>query len=42
MGLKTAIIAPSKSIFNELLTKFEHHFGKGKVGAFGAGKKKLG
>lgn len=42
MGLKTAIIAPSKSIFNELLKKFEYHFGKGKVGAFGAGKKKLG
>lgn len=41
MGLKTAIIAPSKSIFNELLKKFEHHFGKGKIGAFGAGKKKL-
>ena len=40
-GFKTAIIAPSKSIFNELLEKFEHHFGKGMVGAFGAGKKKL-
>ena len=42
IGLKTAIIAPSKSIFNELLKKFEYHLGKGKVGAFGAGKKKLG
>jgi superfamily II DNA or RNA helicase len=41
-GFRTAIIAPSKSIFNELLTKFEYHFGKDKVGAFGAGKKRLG
>lgn len=40
-GLNTAIIAPSISIFNELLEKFEYHFGKGKVGAFGAGKKRL-
>jgi superfamily II DNA or RNA helicase len=40
-GFRTAIIAPSKSIFNELLEKFETHFGKGMVGAFGAGKKKL-
>ena len=41
-GFKTAIIAPSKSIFNELLEKFEYHFGRGAVGTFGAGKKKLG
>jgi len=41
-GYTTAIVAPSKSIFNELLEKFEHHFGKGMVGTFGAGKKKLG
>lgn len=41
-GLRTAIIAPSKSIFNELLEKFEYHLGKGKVGTFGDGKKKLG
>lgn len=41
-GFRTAIIAPSKSIFSELLAKFEYHFGKGKVGAFGAGKKRLG
>lgn len=42
LGLRTAIIAPSKSIFGELLNKFEHHFGKGKVGTFGNSKKKLG
>lgn len=41
-GLKAAIIAPSKSIFNELREKFEHHFGKAQVGSFGDGKKKLG
>lgn len=40
-GFRTAIIAPSKSIFNELLHKFELHFGRGQVGTFGAGKKKL-
>ena len=42
MGLRCAIIAPSKSIFYELLEKFEHHLGKDKVGAFGDGKKKIG
>ncbi len=41
-GFRTAIIAPSKSIFNELLAKFEYHFGKGEVGTFGDGKKKIG
>lgn len=41
-GFRTAIIAPSKSIFNELVEKFETHFGKGLVGTFGAGRKKLG
>lgn len=41
-GFKTAIIAPSKSIFLELLEKFEYHFGKNMVGAYGDGKKKLG
>jgi len=41
-GFKTAIIAPSKSIFNELLEKFEYHFGKKLVGRFGDGKKVLG
>lgn len=42
MGLKTCIVAPSKSIFNELVEKFEYHLGAGKVGKFGDGKKKLG
>lgn len=41
-GFKTAVIAPSKSIFNELLEKFEYHLGKGMVGRFGDGKKVLG
>lgn len=41
-GFRTCIIAPSQSIFNELLEKFEHHLGKDKVGAFGDGKKKIG
>jgi len=41
LGLRTCIVVPSKSIFEELLDKFEFHFGKGKIGAFGAGKKKF-
>lgn len=41
-GFRTAIIAPSQPIFLELLEKFEYHFGKAMVGAFGDGKKKLG
>ncbi len=41
MGLNTCIVVPSKSIFEELLDKFEYHFGKGKVGALGAGKRRL-
>lgn len=41
MGLNVAIIAPGKGIFNELVEKFEHHFGKKYVGAFGDGKKRL-
>mgnify|MGYP002783848692 CR=1 FL=1 len=42
LGLKTVITTPSISIFNELLEKFEHHFGKSAVGALGGGKKRLG
>lgn len=41
-GFRAAIIAPSKSIFFELLEKFETHLGKANVGAFGAGRKKIG
>jgi superfamily II DNA or RNA helicase len=41
-GFRTAIVVPSKSIFHELLKKFEYHFGKGKVGALGDGRKSLG
>lgn len=41
-GFRTAIVAPSKSIFLELLEKFEHHLGKANVGTFGDGKKKIG
>ncbi len=41
MGLSACIVVPSKSIFEELLEKFEYHFGKKHVGTFGAGKKKL-
>jgi superfamily II DNA or RNA helicase len=42
LGLRTVIVTPSKSIFLEMLKKFEHHFGKSNVGAYGAGKKKIG
>lgn len=41
-GYRTAIIAPSKSIFKELCEKFEHHLGKANIGYFGDGKKKIG
>lgn len=41
-GFRTAIVAPSQPIFLELLEKFEHHFGRAMVGAYGDGKKKLG
>lgn len=41
-GFRTCIIAPSQSIFNELLHAFEKHLGKDKVGAFGDGKKRIG
>ena len=40
-GLRTAIVAPSKAIFNELVRTFEYHLGKGNIGKFGDGKKKL-
>jgi superfamily II DNA or RNA helicase len=41
-GFRAAIIAPSKSIFNELVEKFEYHLGRVNVGKFGDGKKTLG
>ena len=40
-GFRCAVVAPSKSIFNELITLFEKYLGKGMVGKFGNGKKKL-
>jgi superfamily II DNA or RNA helicase len=42
LGLNTVIVTPSASIFHEMLEKFQYHFGKQKVGAFGDGKKTLG
>ena len=41
MGLNTCIVAPGKGIFNELVEKFEFHFGNKYVGTFGDGKKKF-
>lgn len=41
IGLNTCVVVPSKSIFEELLEKFEHLFGKSNVGAFGDGKKRF-
>jgi superfamily II DNA or RNA helicase len=41
-GFRAAIVAPSQSIFNELLEKFEYHLGKDKVGALGDGKRRIG
>ena len=40
-GFNCAVVAPSKSIFNELVNLFEKHLGKGKIGKFGDGKKSL-
>lgn len=40
-GLNTCVVVPSKSIFEELVDKFEYHFGKKYVGTFGAGKRKF-
>jgi superfamily II DNA or RNA helicase len=42
LGLRTVIVTPSKSIFLEILDKFEHHLGNTNVGAYGDGKKKIG
>lgn len=42
LGLPTVILTPSASIFNEILKSAEYHFGKGKVGAYGDGKKRIG
>lgn len=41
MGLRTVIITPSKSIFNELLTEFQIRLGKDRVGGYGDGKKDI-
>jgi superfamily II DNA or RNA helicase len=41
LGCQIVIVTPSSSIFNEILEKCECHFGKGKVGAYGDGKKRL-
>ncbi len=40
-GFKTAIIAPSKSIFSALVKDFDKYLGKGNTGRFGDGKKVL-
>lgn len=41
LGLNAVIVAPGKGVFNELVEKFQYHFGKKNVGMFGDGKKKL-
>lgn len=41
-GFRCAIIAPSKNIFLGLVAAFEHHLGRGNVGKFGNGTKKIG
>lgn len=42
LGTDSVVMVPSKSIFNEVLEKMEYHLGKGLVGAYGDGKKRLG
>lgn len=39
LGLKTVIVTPGKSIFNELLNEFQKRLGKAYVGGYGDGKK---
>jgi superfamily II DNA or RNA helicase len=39
IGLKTLVVAPSKSIGRQLYKDFVEHFGRAKVGFFGDGKK---
>jgi len=41
-GFRTVIVAPSRSIFRELMKAFETYLGKDKVGGFGDGKRKIG
>lgn len=39
LGLKTLVVAPSKSIARMLFKDFQHHFGRNRVGMFGDNKK---
>ena len=41
-GFRAAIVAPSRSIFYELIEEFEHYLGKAQIGTFGDSKKKIG
>lgn len=41
LGLKTVIVTPSKSIFNELLNEFQLRLGKSVVGGYGDGRKDI-
>jgi superfamily II DNA or RNA helicase len=41
-GFNAVIVAPSRSIFRELMKAFETYLGKDKVGGFGDGKRKIG
>lgn len=41
IGLKTVVMAPSRSIATQLHKEIEHHFGKKYVGLYGDGKKEF-
>lgn len=41
LGLKTLVIIPSISILEQTKERFEKYFGKGKIGQYGGGKKKI-
>ena len=41
LGLRTVVVTPSKSIFNELLKEFQDKLGKNVVGGYGDGKKDI-
>lgn len=40
LGLKTLIVTPFVSIFNQIVKEFEYYFGEKSVGVYGGGRKK--
>lgn len=42
LGLKCVVVTPSASIFEEMVERFQKHFGQSAIGMVGNGKKKFG